>query len=261
MKFFYLIIALFIVTSISAQQDPRVGRHVFNIPTSLKQCDRDGTDKDNNQNIERDWEFTIENIVGTDYIIQIAKFTSGSDKAIAQNLLTYQDSTGKNIYLKISIDDYKAYAERLKPKGHFIVGASTTLIKIRPGNKEEGDGKIYSEFGNDFNIGLTVGYKFNPNRHHDLSVSGVLGLAFSSIKVTPQTTRNYITTESVQSSLTPSLGLLFEYNKFQFAAFTGIDVMFGEISHHWIYRNRPWLGIGFGYAIFQERGAPGNTGG
>lgn len=242
----------------NAQQDPRVGVHVFNIPISLDKCDRNGKSFQSQEIMERDWEFTIENVVGTDYIIQVSEFTSGEDIE-TQNVKTFQDTHGKNIYFKLSIDNYKAYAERLKPSGSFIVGASTTLLKIRPGNKKEGNEKIYSEFGNDFNVGLTAGWKFNPNRHHDFSASGVVGLAFSSIKVTPQTTRNYIELEAVQSCVTPSAGIIFEYNKFQFAAFTGIDVMFGEIGHYWIYRNRPWVGIGFGYSIFQARGEAGNT--
>ena len=30
--------------------------------------------------------------------------------------------------------------------------------------------------------------------------------------------------------------------------------MSGEIGKNWIYRNRPWIGLGFGYEIFKPRG-------
>ena len=34
--------------------------------------------------------------------------------------------------------------------------------------------------------------------------------------------------------------------------------MSGEIGRNWIYRNRPWIGIGFGYEIFKPKGKPDN---
>jgi len=83
-------------------------------------------------------------------------------------------------------------------------------------------------------------------------------IGFSSIKVTPQTTRDFIDSESTQSSISFSVGAIFEVQKFQISTFLGIDTMSGEIGRNWIYRNRPWIGIGFGYEIFKPKGKPDN---
>ncbi|WP_341222203.1 hypothetical protein [Polaribacter atrinae] len=271
----FLILFLITITAFG-QSDLREKRHTFKYDITLYECNFNGTllTTSNPQVMERGWIFRIRNIVKseimipkvvgdkivetfdmqTEYIIQISKFTSGKPEAIAQNALTYQKSNFENIYFKINADEYLAFAEELKRRGSFVVGASTTLIKIRPGNgKESEDEVIYSEFGNDFNIGVTAGWRVSDYKKN-LSVSLVGGIGFSSIKVTPQTTRNFIDTESTQSSISYSAGAIFEIDKFQISAFIGIDTMSGEIGKNWIYRNRPWIGLGFGYEIFKPRG-------
>ena len=85
------------------------------------------------------------------------------------------------------------------------------------------------------------------------------GIGFSSIKVTPQTTKNFIESESTQSSITFSGGAIFEIEKFQISTFIGIDTMSGEIGRNWVYRNRPWIGLGFGYEIFKPSGKNKNS--
>jgi len=207
--------------------------------------------------MEKGWKFRVRNVVGTNYIIQVSKFTDGSPTATAQNLETFQDSNNDNIYFKLGTTEYLAFAEELKRRGSFVVGASTTLIKIRPGNGEDGENAIFSEFGNDFNIGVTAGWRINDWKKN-VSVSLVGGIGFSSIKVTPQTTRDFIDSESTQSSITFSGGAIFEIQKFQISTFIGIDTMSGEIGRNWIYRNRPWIGLGFGYEIFKPRGSEDN---
>lgn len=254
---------LIFTISCFGQSDIREKRHTFKFDISLDECSFDGISvtPTNSQVMERGWKFIVRNIInsGNDYVIQISKFTDGSSKSAIQNTLTYQTPKFENIYFKISSTQYLAFAEELKRRGSFVVGASTTLIKIRPGNgKDNEDEVIYSEFGNDFNIGITAGWRVN-NYKDNVSVSIVGGIGFSSIKVTPQTTRDFIDSESTQSSITYSGGLIFEIDKFQISTFVGIDTMSGEIGKNWIYRNRPWIGLGFGYEIFKPRGPVENT--
>lgn len=150
-------------------------------------------------------------------------------------------------------------AEKLQKKGLFTVGVATSLIKIRPGRKEPKNGyNIYSEIGNDFNIGVSAGWKFKPYRRLQLSHSLVGGLSFTSIKTTTYTTKDFLQSESTQACVTFSAGYIFEYNKFQISAFSGIDVMSGEVGRKWIYRNRPWYGLGFGFQIFRAKGEDTN---
>lgn len=259
LKLILLYFLLILTVSCFAQEDIRKKQHIFIFDIALDECNFDGTAvaTANSQIMEKDWRFTIRNIInnGNDYIILVSKFTGDPTEAIKQNSFTFQKTAStKNIYFKITSAQYLAFAEELKRRGSFVVGASTTLIKIRPGNgKDNKDEVIYSEFGNDFNIGLTAGWRIT-NYKRNTSVSLVGGIAFSSIKVTPQTTRDFIKSESTQSSITFSGGAIFEIDKFQISIFTGIDTMSGEIGKNWIYRNRPWLGLGFGYEIFKPKG-------
>ena len=255
-----VLIYLFISTSALAQTDMRKIHHVFTFDVELNNCNFDGTPalSAKKEVMRSGWKFRIRNIVGDDYIIQVSQFTDASDASTVQNLATYQDANQNHIYFKLSKSDYLSHAEELKRRGSFVVGASTTLIKIRPGNgKDDEDEAIYSEFDNDFNIGVTAGWRIT-DYDKNISVSLVGGIGFSSIKVTPQTTRNFIDSESTQSCLTFSAGAIFEVEKFQISTFVGIDTMSGEVGKNWVYRNRPWLGIGFGYQIFKPKGATNN---
>ncbi len=255
---FVCFLLLFSLTSFG-QTDIRENRHTFKFNISLNECDFDGTlvIPAKSEVMEKGWKFRVLNIVndGKDYVIQISKFTDDSPESKAQNAITYQKANLENIYFKISLTQYLSFAEELKRRGSFVVGASTTLIKIRSGNGKDinDEDVIYSEFGNDFNIGITAGWRVN-NYEDNVAVSIVGGIGFASIKVTPQTTRDFITSESSQSAITFSGGLIFEVEKFQISTFVGIDTMSGEIGRNWIYRNRPWIGVGFGYEIFKPQG-------
>ncbi|MFB9054001.1 hypothetical protein ACFFVB_13015 [Formosa undariae] len=256
-----LVFVLISITSFS-QTEIRENRHVFIFDISLNQCQFDGCKITPviSRVIERGWKFRVRNVVddGKNYVIQISEFTSKTPETKIQNALTFKNSNFENIYFKLSEIEYKAFAEELKRRGSFVVGASTTLVKIRPGNGSDNeDDVIYSEFGNDFNIGLTAGWRIT-DYEESKSVSVVGGISLSSIKVTPQTTRNFIDSEATQSAITFSGGLIFEIEKFQLSTFVGIDTMSGEIGKNWIYRNRPWIGLGFGYEIFKPKGKDDN---
>jgi|GEM_PF-3485147 hypothetical protein len=248
-------------------KDVRDYRHIFNYGKALTQYDIYGTViKDANGNpvtqfIEANRTFHIRNIVNytdaagkshTRYIILLDKFGNKFANAAALNITFVESAPGVDIYFGIDAEDYLLYAEKLEHRGSFIVGASTTLIKIRPGKKSsDPNNTIYSEFGNDFNIGFTAGLKLQPYRKVDFSGSIIAGFSFTNIKATPYTTKNFLTTEENEGCITVSLGLLFEIQKFQISTFTGLDIMPGQVGQNWIYRNRPWIGLGFGYQIFR----------
>jgi hypothetical protein len=262
MKYFVLLFLLLAAAiGAVAQTDPRDGRHIFNYDIQLTQCNFDGSAVGGAvpQTISANTIFTIRTTVGPDYIIRIAEFTAGKNLA-QKNQALVTTTAGADIYFKLAIVSYNAFAVRLESKGNFTVGAATTLIKIRPGRKsKEGQYNIYSEFGNDFNIGVSAGWKIRPNRRSPITHSVVGGLSFSSIKATPYTTKNYLTSEAIQSCVTFSGGYVFEYDKFQFSLFSGLDIMPGQIGRSWIYKDRPWLGLGFGFQIFRAQGTTGNT--
>ena len=254
-NYLLFVISLLGLHGASAQSDAREGRHIFNYDIQLQQCDFNGKGAGKPERIKANTAFVIRNITSTDYVIQISMYRGNSKETKDLNLKFYKTAEEADIFFILAKSDYPLYAEKLERRGTFTVGAATTLIKIRPGRKEPKNGyDVYSEFGNDFNIGVSAGWKFQPYRKMQLAHSGVIGLSFSSIKVTPYTTKNFLEAESTQGCVTFSAGYVFEYNKFQVSIFSGLDFMSGQVGRNWIYRNRPWLGLGFGFQIFRAEG-------
>ena len=258
----FLIIHVLAIATCFAQPDPRDGRHIFNYGTTLSKCLISGVkivDAIGNEItdfIDPNRSFVVRNVTASgDYVIQLEQFGNNFSQKSQLNT-RYVIAGGQDILFLLPFTLYKLNAERLEKRGTFTVGAATTLIKIRPGKKTPDNSgyNIYSEFGNDFNIGVSAGWKFKPYRKTELAYSGMIGFSYTSVKVTPYTTKDFITSESSQSCITISGGLVFEYNSFQVSAFTGLDIMSGEIGRHWIYRKRPWLGVGFGFEIFRAKG-------
>jgi len=251
---------LLFTTAISAQELFKTYR--FKLDTQLPQVTLKGNPvpSGNTEIINAGWKFTIREIKtpNSEYVIRVSKFTDGTERAVSQNLKYYLDQSEDKIYFLLTKAEFDNRVEPVKNAGNFIVGSSTTLIKIRPGNNQDEESeKIVSEFGNDFNLGFTAGWQVT-NWRTGTSGAIVAGVGFSSIKVTPATTRNYLDVESSQSALSFSLGGIFEIRKFQISGFVGIDAMPGLVGENWIYRNRPWIGIGFGYEIFKPQSSKGN---
>lgn len=253
LKFIFTLTVLLVTTYAFGQQDIRDKEHAFRYRIELERCSFDGEIKTTKQVMNEDWKFEIVKVIDQkDYVIRVLKFTSGTDAAKTLNAKTYFDTTtNEEIYFFLSKENFKDYAIEIKRSGSFLVGASTSLLKVRPGRTSNNNrDAIFSEFGNDFNIGLTAGWQFTSWKKN-ISAAALVGMGYSAIKVTPQTTRNTITTESTQSAITISGGVYFEIQRFQLSIFTGLDIMSGEIGTQWIFKDRPWIGLGFGFEIFQ----------
>ena len=276
-----ILCALLLLSALATRaEDMRDGSHIFNYDVTLHTCALDGTNLpapvSATKTIMRNTRFEIRTTIGANYIIRIITFTGTNAATLNRDFVRVPAIAAVaaaagvpaapavdeiEIFFKLPVADYPNYAQRFEKRGNFTVGASTTLIKVRPGSKKPKDGyNIYSEFGNDFNIGVSAGWKWKPYRRLELAHSFVGGLSFSDIKATPYTTKNYLTAEANQACITFSIGYLFEYNKFQLSIFSGLDVMSGEVGRNWIYRNRPWIGLGFGFQIFRAQGETSNVG-
>jgi len=250
--------------SYAQNKDKKQGVHQFTQSTQLVQSDalgdtlRDSANKPIKKTIEKGWEFTVDRVLANgDFVISFLEWKSDSNK----NALYHQTTAGNNIYFLLSNAEYNLSAERYEKKGGITVGASTTLIKIRPGSgdalidsKTGGTYRVPFDFANDFNLGLMFGWKHKQSKEPELAHNFLLGLGITSISVDSLTTQGLITAKSNQAALTWSVGYVFEYNRFQIGAFTGLDLMAGEVGRNWIYRNRPWIGVNLGFSIFKAQG-------
>ena len=197
--------------------------------------------------------------------------TKGIRIELPQNALfkiIKKDSSGQLFVIKIFDDtdfenrlfgltefqviNYSRVYDGDKPKWSFVSTAVTIPIKIRPGDGKDGDDKKrYFDFEGNVNIGLTAGIRrrISTNGTSYLSLFG--GISVGSSKLT--TDNSLVTSETNVSTLTPFIGLMFEYNDFEIGLFTGWDYASGKIGQSWDYNALPWLGVGLGYNIFTTK--------
>lgn len=256
--------ALLCVWSFGQDKDMKKGVHQFTQVTELQEANALGTTKKDaggtiiKKTAEKGDLFTIDRILSNgDYVIRFLPWKKDTNP---KNDLLYKENE-ENLYFILSKAEYTLSAERHEKKGNVTVGASTTLIKIRPGSGDElitnnkgGSYNVPFDFANDFNLGLMFGWKHQQSKDPELAHNFLFGLGITSISVDSLTTQGFVTTKSNQAALTWSLGYVFEYNKFQIGAFTGVDLMAGEVGRNWIYRKRPWIGVNLGFSIFKAQG-------
>lgn len=139
-----------------------------------------------------------------------------------------------------------------KPKWSFVSTIVTIPIKIRPGDgKKEDEKKRYFDFEGNVNIGLTAGIRRRISSSGTSYLSLFGGISIGTAKLT--TDNSDVTSESNISTLTPFIGLMYEYNDFEIGVFTGWDHASGKIGRSWDYNALPWIGVGLGYNIFTTK--------
>ncbi len=155
-------------------------------------------------------------------------------------------------YFIINRADFESRCEEKIPKNQFTLGAMTLPIKMRFGQKDNnGTNKSYSSFTGNLSLGLSFGLKHNYNK--SFAINYLTGFSLSSIPVSAETTDSFVTNETNQAAVTWHLGVLAEINNFQVGVFTGIDYLSGKINKEWVYKNRPWLGVGIGFSFFNAK--------
>ena len=167
---------LFFTTTIFSQELYKTYRFKADVELPQVKLSGDLVEGGNTEIISAGLKFTIRSIktIDSEYVIRISMFTDDTQRAIDQNLKYYLDSSDNEIYFLLTKSQFDNKVELVKKAGKFIVGASTTLIKIRPGNnKDEESEKVVSEFGNDFNLGFTAGWQItNWRTQTSLAVVG-----------------------------------------------------------------------------------------
>jgi hypothetical protein len=142
--------------------------------------------------------------------------------------------------------DYKSIPSNTQ-RYAFTLGSVITPLKLR---------FTPFDFSKDFTIGSTFGVKYTKSDLAPVSFSGMLGIGVSSVSLDSFSTSGKSRTRQETLAFTPSIGLMLEFGNAQIGVFTGIDMLSSTnpIFDHYIYKNKPWISLGFGYSIFTGNG-------
>lgn len=143
----------------------------------------------------------------------------------------------------------------LQPNTHYL--ASTALIgkiitlpmRIRKDYWDNDNKVVQGAIALNYGFGWKYKFGNNPYRGHYLST--VLYAAGISAQKHFSVVGNIPSEKKDEFALTYlSLGVAYEYEKFNVGVFWGKDKMFGNLKN-WAYQDRWWWGVGIGYDLFK----------
>lgn len=175
---------------------------------------------------------------------------STSDSLNAEEYKFINQLTANDKYFAIKMKDLdEKTQEYFGISKNFTYGITLIPFKLRFGGSDKD-----FQYGEGFSLGLNAGVEFSLRSRKQQSVSVLAGIAASTVSVNSESTNNYIEEDKVTTSgaFTPSLGIVYSYERFQIGTFVGWDIIGGALGENWIYNKKPWLGLGLGFTIFQK---------
>lgn len=160
-----------------------------------------------------------------------------------------KETNGK--YFIIDLDDFNKKTSEYYGTNHsFTWGFSMLPIKLRFGGKNRN-----FEYEKGFSLGINAGYDYQFKSRIKQSIDVLFGIGISTVAISPESVSNYIDKSTTTGAFSPSLGIVYSYESFQIGVFSGYDIIPGELGKKWVFRNKPWLGLGLGFIIFQKNKA------
>lgn len=248
-KEFLLFILIFTLNNILCQNKNLMGKtYSLNSNIEVKVSSNIGRINEEILNINRGTTIIIDAYNDSNYVCRVLPFNDSIENV--DLVYKYSTKDKKEIYFVLSFKDFEKYCTEAIKTHSFSLGIPTIPIKLRFGNGGKEENPRYFNFEGNINLGLSLGYKYSFGFEKKNSISIVSGFTLSSVPVDSLSTKGKIVTKTSASSFSPHLGLIFSDNNFQFGLFCGVDFLYGETNKYWIYRNQPWLGLGFGYSLF-----------
>ncbi len=197
--------------------------------------------------------------------VMFNKYSNDAEKEIPQKI------NSKNYYKKIgeidalvmlknttTADTIFVNKYELKEKANSVTsrwnfGMITLPMKIRFGGGSEGEKtKRYFDLEAGFNLGFALSYKLSSDFRSETQSHWVLSIGTSQIKLTPESTNGKIENDLSAVAFSPSTGLIFQFNnKLQFITIIGWDFVPGKIGTEWVYKDKPFFGLGLGFSVFE----------
>lgn len=247
----YLLLLILVLTCIAskgiAQSDilfKRGDSYQFIVDVELEEVKIDGTSLGNKAIAPRKQNFTIVNIVNNKLVLDLWDWAPGSANYVSLNY------DGRKKYFTISSEGLSDIAiRRFVLNGYrpsFVAGAAIIPIKVRFNS---------FDFSKDVTLGTTIGASWRISKYSEHFVNLLAGFGITSVSLDSTSTNGQIKLPSDRSALTPSLGLVFDFNGVQAGIFSGIDMISYKEQTQWMYNRKPWLSIGLGYTILSKQAA------
>ncbi len=146
------------------------------------------------------------------------------------------------------------YSRKLKKNLQFTSSAVSLPVKLRLND---------FDFDKNFSLGLAGGIKNRISKYSSNFINILLALNVSTNDLDSFSTNGKISGQPIKNIATfsPAIGFVFEFGKAQVGIFYGVDLMSksNRNKFDWIYHNKPWLSIGFGFSILGKEGSVNNT--
>ncbi len=152
-------------------------------------------------------------------------------------------------YFLVSENDVQKHAGQWVPL-RFAFGIINFPFKyrIQPGR---------GDFSGSFNFGAGLGVKLPHKTNSNTTFSILNGYSLSNVDLDATSVRRNATELNQTnnfSALSISFGLMMENRRIQAGVFTGFDTInhINQKRFGWYYQGKPWISVGFGYAIFSN---------
>lgn len=152
----------------------------------------------------------------------------------------------KNYYLVKTADLKNNSVEFENKKGLWNIGLLVLPVKLRPFATEKGQ----FDFADGFSVGTTFSWTVHHNWKTNFSHSFLLFVGISSYTADSSKLREQRNDYKI-AAFSPAIGWMWEKNNIQLSLLTGIDFPTGNLQQKWVYRNKPWVGVGVGIGLFK----------
>ncbi|QNF31365.1 hypothetical protein HUW51_00995 (plasmid) [Adhaeribacter swui] len=260
------LLALFSVLMVTpfitlAQDDPddgyviRIGHsYTFTSSTKVTECDINGNVADVTKQIAAPTNssfYVFDQVDATSVIIYFWDWADKSNLSKTFNYTYSGDTKGERKYFRVSIANLKnkAIPRYIRWKTTLTAGTAIIPIKVRFNN---------FDFNKDFTLGPTIGVRWRIAKHTDNFLNAMLGFGVTSVTLDSASTDGALKANTDRFAVTPSFGLLLEFDNVQVGLFTGMDYLSKKENIDWRYQGKSWFSVGLGYTILTKTSTTSN---
>ncbi len=153
------------------------------------------------------------------------------------------------------------FISRKAPRSTWLAGTSITggvvlmPFKLRPAVTNNGV-KTGFDFSKDLQLGISGGIRQKLTHYNPFFLNVLLNVGISSVMKDSFNTGGQTRQPTDVAAFTYAIGIVFDFAKIQFGVFAGRDRLSARDVGGWVYQNKTWWSVGFGYTLFSVSTKP-----